>query len=180
MTRSSTGNFSLALRPNGTIDPDTSAGRQLMNELRAFYDEWDSSEQVERAPLPCWRVLREQAESGGLADVAAVIPALRRAMGDASEELQPRTDVVRWVRAHLLVAEDPRYDTVEAIAHRLDLLGAQHVDTLREEEERALLQRFPEPQEDRRGHELGAERADGVADAGRTEVALKPDPDVPY
>jgi hypothetical protein len=176
MIERSTTNLSLAVRADGSIDPDTSAGRKLMNELRAFYDEWDSSEQVERAPLPCWRVLREQAESGGLTDVAAVIPALMRAMGDASEELQPRTDIVRWVRAHLLVAKDPRYGTVEAIAHRLDLLGAQHVDAIREEEERALLQRYPEPQ-DWRGHELGA---GGTADAGRTEAALDPDPDVSY
>lgn len=131
--------FAGCLRPDGSIDPNTPSGHCLLQELQAFFEAWDSTEQVELESGPSWVALKAQAEGEGLCDIAAVIPGLMHAMGDSSDEMIARADIVRWVRAHILVARCPEYGSVYDLTDQLRLLGASHVnDDLLEQEEAML------------------------------------------
>jgi hypothetical protein len=135
--------YTRALRSNGSIDPTGPEGALLLRELCAFFDDWDSSEQVEIDGRPSWADLERSAREAGLVEVAPMIPAIRLAMGDRDGNTAARVDIVRWVRAHLAVAEGRAKGRaegpVEHLSHKLSLLGAMHVDAVLAEQEAAFL-----------------------------------------
>ena len=131
--------YTRALRSNGSIDPTGPEGALLFRELCAFFDDWDSSEQVEIDGRPSWADLDRSAREAGLVEVAPMIPAIRLAMGVRDGNTDARVDIVRWVRAHLAVAEGRAEGPVEHLSHKLSLLGAMHVDQVLAEQEAAFL-----------------------------------------
>jgi len=131
--------YTRALRSNGSIDPTGPEGALLFRELCAFFDDWDSSEQVEIDGRPSWADLERSAREAGLVEVAPMIPAIRLAMGVRDGNTDARVDIVRWVRAHLAVAEGRAEGPVEHLSHKLPLLGAMHVDAVLAEQEAAFL-----------------------------------------
>jgi len=131
--------YTRALRSNGSIDPTGPEGALLLRELCAFFDDWDSSEQVEIDGRPSWADLERSAREAGLGEVAPMIPAIRLAMGVRDGNTDARVDIVRWVRAHLAVAEGRAEGPVEHLSHKLSLLGAMHVDAVLAEQEAAFL-----------------------------------------
>ena len=131
--------YTRALRSNGSIDTTVPEGALLLRELCAFFDDWDSSEQVEIDGRPSWADLERSAREAGLGEVAPMIPAIRLAMGDRDGNTAARVDIVRWVRAHLAVAEGRAEGPVEHLSHKLSLLGAMHVDAVLAEQEAAFL-----------------------------------------
>lgn len=130
--------YSQCLRKNGSINPDTPEGEDLMCALKAFFEAWDSSEQVEVEPIPTWKELADYAHEKGLHQVAPVIPAIQQVIGYGDDDHDARVDIVRWVRACAAIVEGRAAGPVEYLADNLKLLGAMYVDEFLDRESKAM------------------------------------------